>query len=80
MYDESGELFIRPEMVIQVKYYRVRITKTPVYRFTKDRYEPIGDKLSATFSHPVFERIREDKKPTRFDVRLEQIPSFGEEG
>ena len=78
LYDENGEIFIRPEMIIQVKYYRVRITKTPAYRFTKDRYEAVGDELSATLSHPSFERIREDKKPTKFDVRLEQIPSFEE--
>jgi len=78
LYGEGGEVFVRPKLVIQVKYYRVRITKTPAYRFTRDRYEPIGDELSATFSHPTFERIREDKRPTKFDVRLEQIPSFEE--
>lgn len=76
IYDEKNELFLPPQMVIEVKFFRYNITKMPVYRFGNNRYQNMGKDDSIAFSHPTFMRIREDKKPNKFDVRLEQIPEW----
>jgi len=78
LYEESGDIFVRPKLVVQMKYYRFRITPTKTYEFKKGKYIYIGNKMSITFSHPSFERLRLDKKPVSYDVRLEQIPDWKE--
>jgi len=76
LYKSNGEYFIKPQLIVETKFFRSRITDTPAYRFKNNKYELVGRELSVTFSHPSFERIRPDKKATKFDVRLEQIPQF----
>lgn len=78
LYEKNGELFVDPKLIIEVKYFRYRITDTPAYKLSDGVYQPIGNKKSITFSHSSFERSRPDKKPNRFDTRLEQIPEFEE--
>jgi ATP-dependent DNA ligase len=77
LYEKKGEIFVKPERIIEIKYFRYRITPTPSYKL-EDEYKYVGDKNSITFSHPSFERIRQDKRPNRFDTRLQQIPEFEE--
>ena len=77
LYEKAGEFLIKPKMVVEMKYFRVRLTDTPAYKFEKGIYKEIGMKPSMTFSHPSFERIRGDKKPNRMDTRLEQVPEWG---
>ena len=76
LYSEKGEIFVKPKLVVEVKYFRYRITNTPSYRFINGRYDQVGNDLSITFSHPTFERPRTDKRANKDDVRLEQIPEF----
>jgi len=76
LYREGGEVFIKPLLVIEMKFFRFRFTDTPTYRFKNKKYEKIGYKQSITFSHPSFKRIRSDKKANIFDTRLEQIPDW----
>lgn len=76
LYKKDGEFFVKPKLVIEVKFFRHRITSTPTYKFTKGRYDLVGNKKSVTLSHPGFERIRSDKKPDRYSCRLEQIPDW----
>ena len=76
-YEKSGEIFVKPKLIIEVKFFRYRITDTPAYRVGKE-YIPVGNKKSITFSHPTFERLRPDKGANRFDTRLQQIPEFEE--
>ena len=74
--NEKGDFFVKPKLIVELKYFRYRITNTPSYRFIKGRYDQVGNDLSITFSHPSFERIRTDKRANKDDVRLEQIPEF----
>lgn len=76
VYSEKGELFLKPHMVIEVSFFRNRITPTPTYEFKNGRYNLIGNNQSITFSHPGFLRLRPDKKVNKYDVRLEQIPEW----
>ncbi|MFW9871667.1 MAG: hypothetical protein ACFFG0_01105 [Candidatus Thorarchaeota archaeon] len=76
LYKDNGQHFLKPQMVVEVKYFRYRITDTPTYKFQNGVYTQIGNNKSITFSHPSFERIRSDKKATNFDTRLEQIPEW----
>ena len=76
LYKENGEHFLKPQMVVECKYFRYRITDTPTYKFENGIYKQVGNNRSITFSHPSFERIRGDKKATKYDTRLEQIPEF----
>jgi len=77
IYKKDGEFFVKPKLVIEVKFFRYRMTSTPTYKFAKGRYDLIGSKKSVTLSHPGFERIRTDKKPDRYSCRMEQIPDWG---
>lgn len=76
LYEKKGELFVKPQIVVEVKYFKYMLTNTPSFQFKKDEYIDIGKNKSVTFSHPTFVRIRTDKKPTKLDVRLEQVPDF----
>lgn len=76
LYKANGEYFLNPQLVVESKYFRYRITDTPTYKFQNGIYKRIGNNRSITFSHPSYERIRKDKKPTKYDTRLEQIPEF----
>lgn len=76
LYKKDGEFFVKPKLVVEVKFFRDRITSTSTYKFTKGRYDLVGNKKSVTLSHPGFERIRSDKKPDRYSCRLEQIPDW----
>ena len=76
IYKENGEYFLKPQLVVETKYFRYRITDTPTYKFQNGIYKQIGNNRSITFSNPSFERIRKDKKATKYDTRLEQIPEF----
>jgi ATP-dependent DNA ligase len=76
IYTEKGEYFIKPKLVIEVNYFRNRITPTPTYDFKNGKYNLIGNNQSVTFSHPGFLRIRSDKSANKYDTRLEQIPEW----
>jgi len=76
LYKKDGESFVKPKLVVEVKFFRNRITSTSTYKFAKGRYDLVGNKKSVTLSHPGFERIRTDKKPDRYSCRLEQIPDW----
>ena len=78
LYKSNGELYVKPMLVIEVKYFRYRITPTLTYKFNANtgRYEQDGERKSVTFSNATYERIRQDKKPNRYDTRLEQLPEW----
>jgi ATP-dependent DNA ligase len=75
-YEEEGLIYIRPQLIIEVKYFRYRITEMPILSIGRDKYIQFGKRHSVTFSHPSFERKREDKKPNKVDTRLEQFPDW----
>jgi ATP-dependent DNA ligase len=76
LYSKKGEFFVKPNLIIEVNYFRNRITPTPTYEFKNGVYNLIGSSKSITFSHPGFLRIRPDKRANKYDVRLEQIPEW----
>jgi len=76
LYVENGDVFLKPRLIIEFKYFRFRLTNTPAYRFTKNKYLYLGEKKSVTFSNPSFVRVRTDKKVNKYDLRLEQVPEF----
>ena len=78
LYKSNGDLYVKPMLVIEVKFFRYRITPTMTYKFNSNtgRYEVAGEMKSVTFSNSTFERMRQDKKPTKYDVRLEQLPEW----
>lgn len=76
LYEKNGEIFVKPKMIIEVKFFRYLQTTTPTYSFKKDRYDLLRKDKSVTFSFPTFIRIRPDKNPNKNDVRLEQIPDW----
>jgi len=78
LYEKNGEIFVEPKLIVEAKYFRYRITDTLAYKLSDGIYQPIGNKKSITFSHPTYERSRPDKRPNRYDTRLEQIPEFEE--
>lgn len=75
----NGELFIKPEKIIEVEYKEPFIRKTTCYKFNwnKNKIEVIGDKKSVVLRQPSFKRFRPDKKIEPDNLRLEQIPEFG---
>lgn len=76
LYMNRNEFFIKPEKIIEIKYFRTRITDTPIYMYAGKQYMNLGMKKSVTFSHPSFVRMRPDKVPNKLNARLEQIPDF----
>ena len=76
LYEKDGNFFVKPKVVVEMKFFRHRITPTLTYRFTKGKYEVVGNRRSVMFSHPSFERLRPDKKANKYDCRLEQMPDF----
>jgi ATP-dependent DNA ligase len=76
LFQRDGDLFVAPKMVIEVKFFRYRITKTPIFKYERNYYIGQGRDKSITFSHPSFQRVREDKSANKIDVRLEQIPEW----
>jgi len=76
LYKEDGEYFLKPQLVVETKYFRYRITNTPTYKFQNGIYKQVGNNRSITFSNPSYERLRKDKKATKYDTRLEQIPEW----
>lgn len=76
LYEENGEFFTKPKKVVELKYFRYRVTPTPMFKFLGDRYKFLGMGRSITFSHPTFVRERPDKRAIHNDVRLGQIPEW----
>lgn len=78
LYEKNGNLYVPPkrEFIIEVKFFRYRITETPTYKYQNGIYNFVGNKDSITLSHPVFVRFRPDKNINKNDLRLEQIPEF----
>jgi ATP-dependent DNA ligase len=72
----GGEVFVEPKLMVEVKYFRYRITDTPSLSYSNNQYENIGKKKSITFSNPTFIRLRKDKVADKLNARLEQIPDF----
>lgn len=77
LYETNGEFFIKPKLIIEVKYFRIMLTNTKAYKFKNKQYIELGNKESIQFSHPSYMRLREDKKINTNDCRLEQIPEWG---
>lgn len=76
LYEKNGDIFVPPKLVVEMKYFRNRITDTPSYEYQNNEFVPKGNMKSITFSHSSFERIRDDKQANLFDVRLEQVPEW----
>ena len=76
IYDLNGEVFVKPKLMIEVKFFRSRITNTPAYIYTGKQYLEKGSEKSVTFSHPSFVRERPDKEVSKLNARLEQIADF----
>jgi len=68
----SGEVFVPPEKVIQVRARRWRQKQSPAYLWTGEQYKLIGKKDSISLDMPSFLRPREDKNVNDYDVRLNQ--------
>lgn len=76
LYQEKGVIYIPPKLVCEISFLRSKITKTPCYSFVGDKYNLVDQKESVTLAELSFQRLRADKRPTKFDTRLEQIPEW----
>lgn len=74
--DIKGNFFIKPELIIEVKFLRYHINNMDCYSYKNGIYNNIGKKESITLINPRFNRIRVDKKINDYDVRISQIPEL----
>lgn len=74
--DIKGNFFVKPELIIEVKFLRYHVNDMDCYSYKNGVYTKIGKKESVTLINPRFNRIRIDKKINDFDVRLNQIPEL----
>lgn len=76
LYQEGGDFFIPPKLVIEVKSYRLFQTQVPCYEYKKGKYIFVGKRKGVMLSQPSFLRFRTDKSINKNDLRLEQVPEF----
>jgi hypothetical protein len=76
LYQEGGVIYVPPKLVCEISFLRSRISLTPCYSFVGDKYNYIDKKDSVTLAELSFQRLRADKRATKFDTRLEQIPEW----
>jgi len=76
LFELKGEVFIKPEKIIEVRCLRYNFKKMPSYKITKNKIEEIGLNDSITLINPRLIRFRDDKNINKYDLRLEQIPDF----
>ena len=72
---EGRVIYVKPVRVVEIETtHGVNVREAPAY-YGED-LEKVEDRVSAVARVPVFVRIREDKKVSPADLRLEQVPVF----
>jgi len=74
--EATGDFFVKPGLIVEVKFDRFRVKVTKAFSYSKGKYNFVGEKPSVSLDLPRFIRIRTDKRPTPYDVRLSQIPGW----
>ena len=73
--EKNGELWVKPEVVAEVRWLRMRKIKMPTYRYIKNLgYKYIGDSSGYSLIQASLIGIRNDKKISIFDIGFRQIP------
>jgi ATP-dependent DNA ligase len=75
--ETSGEVFVSPTRVIEIRGFRVRVRKAPSYSWNEKEYRYVGEKDSVILDSPSFIRERPDKSVNFRDIRLDQISIEG---
>jgi ATP-dependent DNA ligase len=76
LYKDGGVIYVPPKLVCEISFLRSRVSLTPCYSYVGERYNFIDKRESVTLAELSFQRLRADKRPTKYDVRLEQIPEW----
>lgn len=76
LYQDNGDFYIPPKLVIEVKSYRLFQTQVPCYEYKKGKYIFVGKRKGVMLSQPSFLRFRPDKSVNKNDLRIEQVPEF----
>ncbi|MFX1562924.1 MAG: hypothetical protein ACFFDP_06420, partial [Promethearchaeota archaeon] len=78
LYEESGYLWVKPEIVIEVSYQDLYIDSLrPIIQFDGKRYNKVGE-TEAISLRPYGVTLRTDKTVNPVDIRLEQVSYFVE--
>lgn len=76
--EDDTYIWVKPEKIVEVEWERTTIKEMPSYEYSHGGYKSVGKKMSGTIVKPRFIRYRTDKSVTPSDLRLTQIPDWGE--
>ncbi len=70
----SGELWVPPVLVVEVKYRRHRKSKLPLLKYEDNQYKVLGNYDSIMMDQVSFVRFRNDKVINYKDLSVNQFP------
>jgi len=71
---KSGELWVPPVLVVEVKYRRHRKSKLPLLKYENNQYKVLGVDEGVMMDQVSFVRFRSDKVVDYKDVSINQFP------
>lgn len=74
--ESKNKIWIKPKYVIEVQYRRYQVKDTDSYQWNGSKWRKLSPEEGVVLQQSSMIRIREDKKPTPKDCRLEQIPNL----
>lgn len=74
--EDEHYIWVKPKKIMEIEWERSHIKEMPSYKFSDNKYESVGKKLSGTIVKPRFIRYRTDKSVNPNDLRLSQIPDW----
>lgn len=73
---KSGELWLPPQLIVEVKYRRARKSKLPLLKYENNQYKILGTDDGVMMDHVSFVRFRNDKVLEYKDLSINQFPTF----
>jgi len=71
---KDGDLWISPEIIVEVKYRRHRFVKVPLLKYSNKKYTQIGISDGVIMDQTSFTRFRKDKRLSHKDLSTIQFP------
>jgi len=72
---KSGELWVPPTLIIEIKYLRARKAKVPLLKYENNKYSVLGTEEGIMIDQPRFVRFRSDKILDYKDLSINQFPN-----
>jgi ATP-dependent DNA ligase len=69
-------IWVQPKIILEVKWKDIYEQMVPGYKFEKNSWKEVGEFPGVIMREPRVVRVRDDKRVTPFDLRLEQIPDW----